>query len=109
MLQDFEVGHMSAVSGVCFAKTQEGQKLISGGNDRKIILWDWTRDDNLIVWHETLPDKINDLCIKKISENDEEIYVATLTGIYQCNQTFGYALFLLVDDNREHFEASHAQ
>lgn len=82
LLYDNESGHNFSVACVCFAKSGEGEKLFSAGNDRKLILWNWTSETDIISWQKKLPEKINALTTKLISGNSEQIYIGSETGIY---------------------------
>lgn len=82
LLFDNENGHSFSVACVCFAKTGEGEKLFSAGNDRKLILWNWTSETEIISWQKKLPEKINALITKSNSGDSEQVYIGSETGIY---------------------------
>eukprot|EP00210_Caulerpa_lentillifera_P007454 g7124.t1 len=82
LLYDEINGHTFSVSCINFAKNSQGEKLISAGNDRKLILWDWMCETSVIKWERTLSDKANALVTRSISENTEEVFIGTESGVY---------------------------
>ena len=78
MLESAEEGHRAAAAAVCFLQSHAGQKLVSGGADGKVVLWDWTSADRQISWTRTVPCKINAL-----SDDAESLFVATVAGLYR--------------------------
>ena len=78
MLESVEEGHCAAAAAVCFLQSHAGQKLVSGGADGKVLLWDWTSADKQITWTQTLPHKINAL-----ADDAESLFLATVAGLYR--------------------------